>query len=103
MENINMNNNNRNIYTQSDSQAALKALDSFHINSELIWDCLQSLMTLAEHNRVQLIRVPEHKVTAGKEIGKLLAKRVESPFTGPKPACSTSGRAVKGGFKRVKE
>jgi ribonuclease HI len=50
----------RNIYILSDSQAAIKALDRSKINSELVWDCHQSLMKLAEHNRVQLIRVPGH-------------------------------------------
>jgi hypothetical protein len=39
---VNRNYEDRNIYILSDSHAALKALDSFHINSELVWECLQS-------------------------------------------------------------
>lgn len=32
----------QNIYILSDSQVAIKALNSFHIKSELVWDCHQS-------------------------------------------------------------
>jgi hypothetical protein len=31
-----------NIYILSDSHVAIKALNSFHINSKLVWDCHQS-------------------------------------------------------------
>jgi ribonuclease HI len=50
----------RNIYILSDSQAAITALDSFQINSKLDWDCHQSLVKLAEHDRIQLVWVPGH-------------------------------------------
>jgi hypothetical protein len=40
------------MYILSDIQAAIKNLDSFHINSILVWDCHQSLVKLAEHNRI---------------------------------------------------
>jgi len=40
------------------SQAAIKALDSFQINSKLVWDCHQSLVKVTEHNRIQLVWVP---------------------------------------------
>jgi hypothetical protein len=46
-EDINMNYKIKNIYILGDSQAALKALDSFHINSKLVWDCQQFLVILA--------------------------------------------------------
>jgi hypothetical protein len=36
-------------YRSRNSQAAIKVLDSFEINSKLIWDCHQSLVKLAEH------------------------------------------------------
>jgi hypothetical protein len=39
----------------SDSQAAIKELGKYQITSKLVWDCHQSLMQLAKHNRVQLI------------------------------------------------
>jgi hypothetical protein len=31
------------------SQAAIKVLESFQINSKLVWDCHQSLVKLAEY------------------------------------------------------
>jgi len=42
----------RNICILSDSQAGIKVLESFKINSKLVWDCHQSLMKLAVHNRL---------------------------------------------------
>ena len=48
----------RNINILSDGQAAIKALESFQINSKLVWDCHQSLVKLAEHNWIQLVWVP---------------------------------------------
>ena len=51
MENIEKGYTGRNIYILSDSQVAIKVLDSSQINSKLVWDCQQSLVELAEHNR----------------------------------------------------
>jgi hypothetical protein len=34
------------IFYQSVSQAGIKALDKYQINSKLVWDCLQSIMQL---------------------------------------------------------
>jgi ribonuclease HI len=65
VENLDRNYRNRNIYILSDSQVAIKALDSYQINSKLVWDFHQSFVKLAEHNRVQLIWVPGHEVTEG--------------------------------------
>jgi ribonuclease HI len=62
VENLDRNYRNRNICIPSDSQAAIKALGKHQITSKLVWDCHQSLIQLAEHNRVQLIRVPGHEV-----------------------------------------
>jgi hypothetical protein len=47
MENLDKGYIGRNIYILPDSQAAIKALDSFQINSKLVWDCHQSLVKLA--------------------------------------------------------
>jgi hypothetical protein len=68
MKNINRNYNNRKIHYPLDSKAALKALDCFEINSRLVWKCLQSLLTLAEHNREQLLLVPAHSRVTGNEM-----------------------------------
>jgi hypothetical protein len=59
MENIEKGYTCRNICILSDSQAAIMALDSFKINSKLVWDCHQSLVKLAIHNRVQLVWVED--------------------------------------------
>jgi ribonuclease HI len=60
MENIEKGYTGRNIYILSDSQVAIKALDSFQINSKLVQDCYHSLVKLPEHNRIQLVWVPGH-------------------------------------------
>jgi hypothetical protein len=60
MENIEKGYTGRNMYHLSDSQSTIKALNSFHINFKLFWDCHQSLVKLAEHNRIQLVWVPGH-------------------------------------------
>jgi hypothetical protein len=54
-ENLDRSYRNRNIYVFSNSQAAIKALGNHQINSELVWDCHQSLIQLARHNTVQMI------------------------------------------------
>jgi hypothetical protein len=54
-ENLDRDYKYRNIYILSDSQAAIKAFGKHQIASKLVWDCHQSLIQLAEHNRVQLI------------------------------------------------
>jgi ribonuclease HI len=53
---LSIHNTGRNTYIISDSQAAIKALESF-TNSKLAWDCHQSLVKLAGHNRNQLVWV----------------------------------------------
>jgi predicted transcriptional regulator len=55
MEKVGKGYTGRNISIISDSQAAIKDLESFQINSKLVWDCHQSLVKLAEHNRIQLV------------------------------------------------
>jgi hypothetical protein len=55
MENPRKGYRGRNIYIFSDSPAATKALDSLRINSKFAWECQQSLVKLAEHNRIKLI------------------------------------------------
>jgi ribonuclease HI len=64
-EHIDKNYKSRNIYILSDSQAAITALGKYQITSKLVWDCHQSLIQLARHNRVQLIWVPGNEGIAG--------------------------------------
>jgi ribonuclease HI len=81
VENLDRNYKKRNIYILSDSQAAIKALYCYQINSKLVWDCHQSLVKLAECNRVQLIWVPGHEGIDSNETADQLAKLgYESPF-----------------------
>jgi hypothetical protein len=99
-ENIDRNYKNRNIYILSDSQAAIKALGKYQITSKVVWDCHQSLIQLARHNRVQLIWVPGHEGIAGDETADHLARTgSELLFTGPEPACGISFRVVKRAVK----
>jgi hypothetical protein len=60
MENIEKGYEGRVICVLCDSQAAIKVLNNFQMNSKLVWDCRQSLLRLAEHNRVQPMWVPGH-------------------------------------------
>jgi ribonuclease HI len=81
-----------------DSQAAIKALDGFQINSNLVWDCHQSLVKLAEHNGIQLVWLPGHMGIDGNEIDDELARQGSShPFIGPEPAIGISAKAAQRG------
>jgi len=60
MENVEKGYTGRNIGILSDSGAAIKALESFQINSSLVWDYHKFLVKLAENNRIQLIWLPRH-------------------------------------------
>jgi ribonuclease HI len=97
-ENIKRGFHNRNIYILSDSQAAIKALDSCKIvrSRRLVWDCFQSLMTLAVRNKVYLMWVLGHKGIYGNKTADQLAKMGSlRPFIGPEPACGISGNVAR--------
>jgi ribonuclease HI len=96
VENLDRNYRNRNIYILSDSQAVFKALGKHQITSKLVWDCRQSLIQLAEHNRVQLIWVPGREGIDVNETADQLARTGSGhPFIGPEPACGISIGAAK--------
>jgi ribonuclease HI len=91
VENLDRNNRNTNIYIQSDSEATIKALDNYQINSELVLDLHQSLIQLSKHNRVKLTWVPSHLGNVGNEISAKLAKLgSECLLIGPEPAFGIS-------------
>jgi len=64
-----------NIYIISKSQAAIKAFDSLEIISNLVWYCHQSLVKLAELNRIQLAWMPGHMGIDGNETADELARQ----------------------------
>jgi ribonuclease HI len=74
MEDTEMDYKGRNMYVLSINQVAIKVLNNSQINSKLLWDCHNSLVKLAEHNRVQMIWVPGHMRIDGNEIGDQLAR-----------------------------
>ncbi|CAB0039097.1 unnamed protein product [Trichogramma brassicae] len=57
----------------SDSQAALRALDSRTVTSRLVWECKKALGALEAKNTVRLIWVPGHMGIKGNEIADRLA------------------------------
>jgi len=79
------------IYILSHSQAAIKALDSFQMNSKLVWDCHQSLVQLAEHNRIQLVWVPGHVEIDGNEIARQGSSHL---LIGPDPALGIAAKVA---------
>jgi ribonuclease HI len=95
-ENIKRNNRNRNMYILSDSQAAIKALNSSKIYSRMVWECHQSLMTLAASNKAYLMWVPGHTGIHGYETADQLAKMGSlRPFIGPEPAFGISDNVAR--------
>jgi ribonuclease HI len=97
MENIRKGYTGTNIYILSDSQAAIRTLDSFQINSKLVWDCHQSLVNLAKHKSIQLVWVPGHMGIDGNETADQLATQGSShPLTGPDPALCISAKVATG-------
>lgn len=54
MENIENGYKGRDTSILFDSQVAIKAFKNFEISYKLVWDCYQSLVKLAEYDRIQL-------------------------------------------------
>ncbi|KAF6214378.1 hypothetical protein GE061_009118 [Apolygus lucorum] len=90
-EMLNKHLNRAKVYILSDSQAALKAIASYTINSKLVWECLNTLKTVAQNNQVTLLWIPGHEGHEGNEIADNLAKRgSESLPIGPEPILGTT-------------
>jgi ribonuclease HI len=78
--------NNDTLYLLSDSRAALGALNSPEVRSQLVLSCLKSLRNLGKRNTLTLMWVPGHRDIQGNEAADRLAKKAtEKQFTGPEP------------------
>lgn len=70
----------------SDSQAALKALTSYRVDSSLVWLCLEELTSLSTHKSVALIWVPGHSGIPGNDkADELAGVGASQSFHGPQP------------------
>lgn len=81
----------RRINICSDSQAALKAVESWHFSSKLVLECRNALQELSRLNVVTLLWVPGHSNILGNEEADHLAREgSSSPFIGPWPSIPLS-------------
>ncbi|KAJ8911720.1 hypothetical protein NQ315_013182 [Exocentrus adspersus] len=86
-ENLKRGYSNQHIQICTDSQAALHALKSPRITSQVVLECTNSLAKLGQRNKVRLVWVPGHSGMAGDEEADVLARKGSSDiFTGPEPA-----------------
>ena len=70
--------------------------ESYQASSKLVWECLQTLQTLAAHNSIALCWVPGHRGIVGNEKADALAKRgVGTPYFGLESVCGISMRTAK--------
>lgn len=71
----------------SDSQAAIKSLESPYTNSVLVRECKRNLNNLAVHNMVKVVWIPGHSGLDGNEKADSLARQGSaSLMIGPAPS-----------------
>ena len=88
--------NGRTITIFTDSQAALKALESVTVKSKLVLECLGCISELATHNPLQLEWVLRHEgILGNKRTNELAKKGKDTPFTGPEPILGLPYSVVK--------
>ena len=84
----------------SDSQAAIKAVNSMQVNSKLVWDCLETLNALGSQNRLTLAWVPAHTGYEGNEEADSLARAgANKALNGPEPFCGIAKAIQKTSIK----
>ena len=98
--NIDRDTTSKTIYILSDSQAALKALDSCRVDSGLVLNCMKTLNRLGRKNRVVLIWVPGHVGVRGNEMADELARKgSERTMCGPEPCMGLSIGTIKNAIR----
>jgi len=86
---------NASIAMCSDSQAALKALQSSKTTSSLVAETKSALKRLSIFNSVRLLWVPGHSNIPGNEVADVLAKQAAtSAFVGPESAIGINTATV---------
>ena len=84
----------------SDSQAALKALDTATTTSKLVAETMTELKWLSLLNSVRLMWVPGHFSVSGNEIADKLANKAACErFIGPEPGIRITVMTVCPGIK----
>ena len=92
---------NQDIYINSDSQAALKALARNTTSLETVKECKASLNELCKANRVTIQWVPGHIGVEGNERADLEANRAASEVTlGPEPFLPITTSIIKADIKK---
>ena len=87
---------NSTIHIYTDSQAAIKALSSYKIESKLVMDCVGALTEISQHNDVTIIWTPAHSNILGNERADSLAKRGGSQVAyGPEPFFPTTEKGCR--------
>jgi ribonuclease HI len=86
----------RRICIFSDSQAALKAIDSNTVSSKLVLETIIALNRLSSLNEVRLYWIPSHMGIKGNvQADKLARLGAASTFVGPEPALGTTLLSLK--------
>jgi ribonuclease HI len=85
----------------SDSRSALMALAAFECHSQLVYECVQRLSTVGEHNELHIVWVPGHRGIAGNEVADRLAKQgAARRMCGPEPAVGLPQKALQMDLRR---
>jgi ribonuclease HI len=92
---------NKDILIFSDSQAAIKSMESSNVCSKLVEECIRALNHLGRNNKCTIAWVLGHSGIIGNEIADTLANEgAEASFMGPLPAFGWSFERYKNRLKK---